>query len=270
MLAWVKCGHSTCRNGAWLQALPNNRLPSLPSADEAPPPDPSSQETAPRNGSAQPHSYQNPTTSSMAKMARSISVGENLGLASEPQAPAPARASPLTKLALPSRAHLVLDIPKPLPDRPSLATFSPATRARATVEAGQQEGMGRPPSATERRAWVAEGAAPKPRTDCQPQAAPHSPRSQHLPGSGLLQGPENWQAPPLEKTTKPSEDAPGSCLLALTSPTPPLFWLCQSLLGFFVPFLYIQPLAFLSCMLLSWSLSHTTDGETLLSSSCSP
>ncbi|XP_049638357.1 mitogen-activated protein kinase-binding protein 1 [Suncus etruscus] len=176
--------------------------------DEAPPPGPSSQETAPRDSSAQPHSYQNPTTSSMAKMARSISVGENLSLASEPQAPAPARASPLTKLALPSRAHLVLDIPKPLPDRPSLATFSPSTRARATVEAGQQEGVGRPPSTTERRAWVAEGAAPKPRTDCQPQAAPHSPRSQHLPDSGLLQGPENWQAPPPVKTTKPSEDAP--------------------------------------------------------------
>ncbi|XP_077620739.1 mitogen-activated protein kinase-binding protein 1 isoform X4 [Crocuta crocuta] len=80
---------------------------------------------------SQPHSYQNPTTSSMAKMSRSISVGENLGLAAEPQAPAPIRVSPLSKLALPSRAHLVLDIPKPLPDRPTLATFSPVTRGRA-------------------------------------------------------------------------------------------------------------------------------------------
>lgn len=231
MLAWVKCGHSTCRNGDWLQALPNNRLPSLPSADEAPLPDPSSQETAPRDGSAQPHSYQNPTTSSMAKMTRSISVGENLGLASEPKAPVPARASPLTKLALPSRAHLVLDIPKPLPDRPSLATFSPATRARATVESGQQEGVGRPPSATERRAWVAEGAAPKPRTDCQPQAAPHSHRNQNLPGSSLLQGPENWQAPPLEKTTEPSEDAPGACLLALISAHPSSLLALSAVLG---------------------------------------
>eukprot|EP00071_Canis_lupus_P035192 XP_022268749.1 mitogen-activated protein kinase-binding protein 1 isoform X5 [Canis lupus familiaris] len=80
---------------------------------------------------SRPQSYQNPTTSSMAKISRSISVGENLGLAAEPQAPAPIRVSPLSKLALPSRAHLVLDIPKPLPDRPTLATFSPATKGRA-------------------------------------------------------------------------------------------------------------------------------------------
>ncbi|XP_043775103.1 mitogen-activated protein kinase-binding protein 1 isoform X3 [Cervus elaphus] len=80
---------------------------------------------------SRPHSYQSPTTSSMAKIARSISVGENLGLAAEHQAPAPIRISPLNKLALPSRAHLVLDIPKPLPDRPTLATFSPATKGRA-------------------------------------------------------------------------------------------------------------------------------------------
>ncbi|XP_077736868.1 mitogen-activated protein kinase-binding protein 1 isoform X7 [Canis aureus] len=80
---------------------------------------------------SRPQSYQNPTTSSMAKISRSISVGENLGLAAEPQAPAPIRVSLLSKLALPSRAHLVLDIPKPLPDRPTLATFSPATKGRA-------------------------------------------------------------------------------------------------------------------------------------------
>ncbi|XP_039088724.1 mitogen-activated protein kinase-binding protein 1 isoform X4 [Hyaena hyaena] len=115
---------------------------SLVPQDEAPPPGPlllqgmeaqeGLQSLPQADGRlSQPHSYQNPTTSSMAKMSRSISVGENLGLAAEPQAPAPIRVSPLSKLALPSRAHLVLDIPKPLPDRPTLATFSPVTRGRA-------------------------------------------------------------------------------------------------------------------------------------------
>ncbi|EQB77521.1 mitogen-activated protein kinase-binding protein 1 isoform 1 [Camelus ferus] len=94
------------------------RLRSLPQADSR---------------LSRPHSYQNPTTSSMAKISRSISVGENLGLVAEPQAPAHIRVSPLSKLALPSRAHLVLDIPKPLPDRPTLATFSPGTKGRAPV-----------------------------------------------------------------------------------------------------------------------------------------
>ncbi|XP_045627262.1 mitogen-activated protein kinase-binding protein 1 isoform X4 [Ursus americanus] len=114
----------------------------VPQADDAPPPGPSLlREMEAQEGLrslpqadgrlSRPQSYQNPTTSSMAKISRSISVGENLGLAAEPQAPAPVRVSPLSKLALPSRAHLVLDIPKPLPDRPTLATFSPVTKGRA-------------------------------------------------------------------------------------------------------------------------------------------
>ncbi|KAB1278326.1 Mitogen-activated protein kinase-binding protein 1 [Camelus dromedarius] len=82
------------------------RLRSLPQADSR---------------LSRPHSYQNPTTSSMAKISRSISVGENLGLVAEPQAPAHIRVSPLSKMALPSRAHLVLDIPKPLPDQPAMS-----------------------------------------------------------------------------------------------------------------------------------------------------
>ncbi|XP_048074431.2 mitogen-activated protein kinase-binding protein 1 isoform X4 [Ursus arctos] len=115
---------------------------SLVPQDDAPPPGPSLlREMEAQEGLrslpqadgrlSRPQSYQNPTTSSMAKISRSISVGENLGLAAEPQAPAPVRVSPLSKLALPSRAHLVLDIPKPLPDRPTLATFSPVTKGRA-------------------------------------------------------------------------------------------------------------------------------------------
>lgn len=165
---------------------------------------------------SRPQSYQNPTTSSMAKISRSISVGENLGLAAEPQAPAPIRVSPLSKLALPSRAHLVLDIPKPLPDRPTLATFSPVTKGRAPGEAeqpGSPVGLGKAHSTSERRACLGEGAPPKPRTECQPQPGPSSPCAQQLPVSSLLRGPENLQPPSPEKTPSPMEcTRPGAAL----------------------------------------------------------
>lgn len=165
---------------------------------------------------SRPHSYQSPTTSSMAKIARSISVGENLGLAAEHQALAPVRISPLNKLALPSRAHLVLDIPKPLPDRPTLATFSPATKGQAPGEAEQLSclaGLGKAHSTAERQACSGAGATPKPRTECQAQPGPNSPRAQQLPASSLLRGPVNLQPPPLEKTPSPVECArPGPTL----------------------------------------------------------
>ncbi|XP_030887423.1 mitogen-activated protein kinase-binding protein 1 isoform X2 [Leptonychotes weddellii] len=165
---------------------------------------------------SRPQSYQNPTTSSMAKISRSISVGENLGLAAEPQAPAPIRVSPLSKLALPSRAHLVLDIPKPLPDRPTLATFSPVTKGRAPGEAeqpGSPVGLGKAHSTSERRACLGEGAPPKPRTECQAQPGPSSPCAQQLPVSSLLRGPENLQPLSPEKTPSPMEcTRPGAAL----------------------------------------------------------
>ncbi|XP_066133118.1 mitogen-activated protein kinase-binding protein 1 isoform X2 [Saccopteryx bilineata] len=157
---------------------------------------------------SQPHSYQNPTTSFMAKISRSISVGENLGLPTEPQVSVPIRVSPLRQLALPSRAHLVLDIPKPLPDRPTLATFSPVTRGRAPGEAehpGSSMGVGKAQSTTERRACLGEGIPPRPRTECQVQPGPNSLCAQHLPVGSLLQDPENLQLPPPEKTPSPME-----------------------------------------------------------------
>ncbi|XP_036874824.2 mitogen-activated protein kinase-binding protein 1 isoform X1 [Manis javanica] len=155
---------------------------------------------------SRPHSYQNPTASSMAKISRSISVGENLGLVAEPQAPTPIRVSPLSKLALPSRAHLVLDIPKPLPDRPSLATFSPVTKGRAPGEAeqpGTLAGLGKTHSTPERQACLGEGIPLRPRTECQPQPGPNGPSAQQLPVNSLLQGPENLQPPLPEKTPSP-------------------------------------------------------------------
>ncbi|PNI10802.1 hypothetical protein CK820_G0056775, partial [Pan troglodytes] len=176
-------------------------LGSLPPADGRP---------------SRPHSYQNPTTSSMANISRSISVGENLGLVAEPQAHAPIRVSPLSKLALPSRAHLVLDIPKPLPDRPTLAAFSPVTKGRAPGEAekpGFPVGLGKAHSTTERWACLGEGTTPKPRTECQAHPGPSSPCAQQLPVSSLFQGPENLQPPPPEKTPNPMEcTKPGAAL----------------------------------------------------------
>ncbi|NWY04664.1 MABP1 protein, partial [Nothoprocta ornata] len=86
---------------------------------------------------AKPKSYMNPTTSFRAKMSRSISVGENLYLGCSAEVLTEGRTSPPSfhsKLASSNRAHLILDIPKPLPDRPTLASFSPTTKSRTLLE----------------------------------------------------------------------------------------------------------------------------------------
>ncbi|NXM98863.1 MABP1 protein, partial [Sylvia borin] len=88
---------------------------------------------------AKPKSYMNPTTSFRAKMSRSISVGENLYLGCSTEMLADGRTSPPVaekthKLASSNRAHLILDIPKPLPDRPTLASFSPTTKTKTLLE----------------------------------------------------------------------------------------------------------------------------------------
>ncbi|NXX84973.1 MABP1 protein, partial [Urocolius indicus] len=86
---------------------------------------------------ARSKSYMNPTTSFRAKMSRSVSLGENLYLGYCPETPADGRTSPPSfhsKLASANRAHLILDIPKPLPDRPTLASFSPTTKTKALLE----------------------------------------------------------------------------------------------------------------------------------------
>lgn len=164
----------------------------------------------------QPHAYQHPTSSSSAKLARSVSVGENPGLAAEPQAPVPVRVSPLNKLTLPSRAHLVLDIPKPLPDRPALTSFSPVTKGRGHTGADQSSslaGQGKAHTTCERRACLGEGTTPKPRTECQVHPGPAHPCAQQLPVINLLQGPESLQPPSPEKTPNPMEcTRPGAAL----------------------------------------------------------
>ncbi|NXF15802.1 MABP1 protein, partial [Rhodinocichla rosea] len=86
---------------------------------------------------AKSKSYMNPTTSFRAKMSRSVSVGENLYLGCSTEMLTDGRTSPPSfhsKLASSNRAHLILDIPKPLPDRPTLASFSPTTKAKTLLE----------------------------------------------------------------------------------------------------------------------------------------
>ncbi|NWH49037.1 MABP1 protein, partial [Fregata magnificens] len=88
---------------------------------------------------AKPKSYMNPTTSFRAKMSRSVSVGENLYLGYTTEMLTDGRTSPPVaekthKLASSNRAHLILDIPKPLPDRPTLASFSPTTKTKTLLE----------------------------------------------------------------------------------------------------------------------------------------
>nr|BAA85449.1 JNK-binding protein JNKBP1 [Mus musculus] len=165
--------------------------------------------------SSQPHSYQNHTTSSMAKLARSISVGENPGLATEPQAPAPIRISPFNKLALPSRAHLVLDIPKPLPDRPTLTTFSPVSKGLTHNETEQSGPLREPRKAhttVEKHSCLGEGTTHKSRTECQAYPGPNHPCRQQLPVNNLLQA-ESLQPLSPEKTRNPVESSrPGVAL----------------------------------------------------------
>nr|XP_033807792.1 mitogen-activated protein kinase-binding protein 1 isoform X2 [Geotrypetes seraphini] len=125
-------------------------------------------------------SYMSPTTSSKAKMSRSVSMGENLNLCDTPeplvvengksnlqdiekisasisgdtekinqpvkenahlkpslQAVSSSSSAKIfqTKLSSASRAHLTLDIPKSLPDRPTISSFSPTCRLKAPFEA---------------------------------------------------------------------------------------------------------------------------------------
>ncbi|XP_077178906.1 mitogen-activated protein kinase-binding protein 1 isoform X2 [Paroedura picta] len=131
-----------------------------------------------------PKSYMNPTTSFMAKMSRSISVGENLCLDDSAEtliegeislqlpekillnASGDAEKKPLLKENGPvkpaiqhatsslspksfhskltsNRAHLILDIPKPLPDRPTLASFSPTAKSKPLESPQSPAGTGR-------------------------------------------------------------------------------------------------------------------------------
>ncbi|NWW41157.1 MABP1 protein, partial [Panurus biarmicus] len=110
---------------------------------------------------AKPKSYMNPTTSFRAKMSRSISVGENLYLGCSTEMLTDGRTSPPSfhsKLASSNRAHLILDIPKPLPDRPTLASFSPTTKTKTLLEPQSPQS---PAGASKKKPSFPEVRAPK-------------------------------------------------------------------------------------------------------------
>uniref|UniRef100_A0A670HV12 Mitogen-activated protein kinase binding protein 1 n=1 Tax=Podarcis muralis TaxID=64176 RepID=A0A670HV12_PODMU len=86
---------------------------------------------------AKPKSYMSPTTSFMAKMSRSVSVGENLCLAPLQQATSSSSPKSFHSKLASNRAHLILDIPKSLPDRPTLASFSPTAKSKPLLESPQ-------------------------------------------------------------------------------------------------------------------------------------
>ncbi|XP_009682938.2 mitogen-activated protein kinase-binding protein 1 isoform X1 [Struthio camelus] len=62
-----------------------------------------------------------------------------------------------SKLASSNRAHLILDIPKPLPDRPTLASFSPTTKSKTLLEPQSPQS---PAGACKKKPFP-EGRAPK-------------------------------------------------------------------------------------------------------------
>ncbi|XP_056666288.1 mitogen-activated protein kinase-binding protein 1 isoform X3 [Monodelphis domestica] len=167
---------------------------------------------------ARPRSYLNSTTSSMAKMSRSSSVGENLGQGelAETQVPNPIRITSVNKLALPRRAHLVLDIPKPLPDRPNVASFSAGAKSQAlweTQQLGSPESLGKKSVTAVGQACLGEGSTLTPRTESQAQPGPKSSCSQELPANCLPRSPEDLQPPSPEEIPNPMEPPrPGASL----------------------------------------------------------
>ncbi|XP_039390314.1 mitogen-activated protein kinase-binding protein 1 isoform X1 [Mauremys reevesii] len=160
-------------------------------------------------------SYMNPTTSFMAKMSRSISVGENLCLGdsvetlteerTSPQGPEKTHITPPaeteknkpptkenfpgkpalqqvvscsspksfhSKLASSNRAHLILDIPKPLPDRPTLASFSPTAKSKTPLE---PESPQSPAGVCKKKSSLLEGRAFKRESPTAVSVAKESP-----------------------------------------------------------------------------------------------
>uniref|UniRef100_A0AAY5JZT0 Mitogen-activated protein kinase binding protein 1 n=1 Tax=Esox lucius TaxID=8010 RepID=A0AAY5JZT0_ESOLU len=116
-----------------LPSTPRRVLPSVPPQHS--PTSPQARDSSGHNTATTPrglksrYSYMSPTTSSMAKMSRSASMGDSLNVAEEDppsnSSHSPASKSLQAKLTYSGRPQLNMDIPKPLPDKPSLAVFTP-------------------------------------------------------------------------------------------------------------------------------------------------
>ncbi|NWU27521.1 MABP1 protein, partial [Dyaphorophyia castanea] len=202
---------------------------------------------------AKPKSYMNPTTSFRAKMSRSISVGENLYLGCSTEMLTDGRTSPPSfhsKLASSNRAHLILDIPKPLPDRPSLASFSPTTKTKTLLEPPSPQSPAgaskKKPSFPEVRASKRENQTtgspvpgreiptglakespvdyPVSRTDCQDEPGVTTLKLREVSESQHLRSPESTLPRGRERITGIAcvlDSQPGLCPLDPTRPRSP-------------------------------------------------
>ncbi|NWS56405.1 MABP1 protein, partial [Chunga burmeisteri] len=198
---------------------------------------------------SKPKSYMNPTTSFRAKMSRSISVGENLYLGYSTEMLTDGRTSPPSfhsKLASSNRAHLILDIPKPLPDRPTLASFSPTTKTKTLLEPQSPQSPAgackKKPSFPEVRASKRENQSagslvtgreiptglakesPVSRTGCQDEPGVTNPKLRELSEGQHLRSPEGTLPRCRERTTGIAcvlDNQPGLCPLDPIRPRSP-------------------------------------------------
>ncbi|NXP81124.1 MABP1 protein, partial [Ramphastos sulfuratus] len=200
-----------------------------------------------------PKSYMNPTTSFRAKMSRSVSVGENLYLGCSTEMLTDGRTSPPSfhsKLASSNRAHLILDISKPLPDRPTLASFSPTTKAKTLLEPQSPQSPAgackKKPSFSEVRASKRESQtagslvagremptgltkespveSPVSRTDCQDEPGVTNPKLRELSEGRHLRSPEGSLPRCRERITGIAcvlDNQPGLCPLDHIRPRSP-------------------------------------------------
>ncbi|KAM6131078.1 mitogen-activated protein kinase-binding protein 1 [Pterocles gutturalis] len=155
-----------------------------------------------------------------------------------------------SKLASSNRAHLILDIPKPLPDRPTLASFSPTTKPKALPEPQSPQSPAgackKKPSFPEVRASKRENQtagslvpgreiptglakespveSPGSRTGCQDEPGVTNPKLRELSESRHLRSPEGTLPRCRERITGIAcvlDNEPGLCPLEPIRPRSP-------------------------------------------------
>uniref|UniRef100_A0A8C3KET0 Mitogen-activated protein kinase binding protein 1 n=1 Tax=Calidris pygmaea TaxID=425635 RepID=A0A8C3KET0_9CHAR len=155
-----------------------------------------------------------------------------------------------SKLASSNRAHLILDIPKPLPDRPTLASFSPTTKPKTLLEpqspqspagackkkpsfpevrASKRENQtaGSPVSGKEIPTALAKESpveSPESRTGCQDEPGVTNPKLRELSEGRHLRSPEGTLPRCRERITGIAcvlDNQPGLCPLDPIRPRSP-------------------------------------------------
>ncbi|XP_076200762.1 mitogen-activated protein kinase-binding protein 1 isoform X3 [Aptenodytes patagonicus] len=155
-----------------------------------------------------------------------------------------------SKLASSNRAHLILDIPKPLPDRPTLASFSPTTKTKTLLEPQSPQSPAgackKKPSFPEVRTSKRENQtagslvpgreiptglakespveSPVSRTSCQDEPGVTNPKLRELSEGRHLRSPEGTLPRCRERITGIAcvlDNQPGLCPLDPIRPRPP-------------------------------------------------